>query len=165
DAAVRQSPQAEELLGRLARFVPRDGRVPVAGGSEGETMRALDFAPVPGSPASRLLDEGVIEAELDELAEQQHSDGGWSVDFASFSPIAALEWRGYAPGDALLKLHPARRLERALAGRGASPWVSVCACWRPRMGERGHGCRPAARRWVSAQAFGPGVSNWRRARA
>jgi len=117
DAAVPQYPQAEELLDRLARFVPRDGRVPVAGGSEGETMRALDFAPVPGSPASRLLDEGVIEAELDELAEQQHSDGGWSVDFASFSPIAALEWRGYATVDAQLKLHRAGRLELALAGR------------------------------------------------
>ena len=23
-------------------------------------------------------------------------DGGWRVDFASYSPAAALEWRGYA---------------------------------------------------------------------
>ena len=29
-------------------------------------------------------------------AESFYSDGGWVVDHGSFSPIAALEWRGYA---------------------------------------------------------------------
>src|SRR5690606_13524088 len=115
DAAVPQYPQAEELLDRLARFVPRDGRVPVAGGAEGETMRALDFAPAPGSPASRLLDDGVIEAELDALAARQLPDGGWAVDFASFSPAAALEWRGQATVQALLTLHRAGRLDLGTA--------------------------------------------------
>lgn len=115
DAAVPRYPQAERLLDRLGRFVPGDGRVPVAGGAEGETMRALDFAPAPGSPASRLLDDGVIEAELDALAARQLPDGGWAVDFASFSPAAALEWRGHATVQALLTLHRAGRLDLGTA--------------------------------------------------
>jgi hypothetical protein len=37
----------------------------------------------------------VIAADLQRLAGQQQDDGGWAVDFASYSPSAALEWRGY----------------------------------------------------------------------
>ncbi|HEX3733146.1 MAG TPA: hypothetical protein VHU91_09535 [Mycobacteriales bacterium] len=103
-------PVAATLLDRLGRFVPDSGLVPVEGGSDGETMRALDFASVPGSPASTLLADGVIEAELDRLAGRQLDDGGWAVDFASFSPTAALEWRGYATVQAVSTLHRAGRL-------------------------------------------------------
>jgi hypothetical protein len=110
DAAYDRYPAAPPLLARLARFVPETGLVPVEGGSEGETMRALNFASVPGSPASALLGAGVIEAELDGLAAQQQDDGGWTVDFASYSPAAALEWRGYATVGAVLTLMRAGRL-------------------------------------------------------
>jgi hypothetical protein len=103
-------PVAATLLDRLGRFVPDSGLVPVEGGSDGETMRALDFASVPGSPASTLLADGVIEAELDRLAGRQLDDGGWAVDFASFSPTAALEWRGYATVQAVSTLHRAGRV-------------------------------------------------------
>jgi hypothetical protein len=37
----------------------------------------------------------VIAADLQRLVDQQQDDGGWAVDFASYSPAAALEWRGY----------------------------------------------------------------------
>jgi hypothetical protein len=37
----------------------------------------------------------VINADLDRLAASQQEDGGWRVDFASFSPAAELEWQGY----------------------------------------------------------------------
>ena len=110
DAAHERYPAAPALLERLGRFVPDTGLVSVQGGSEGETLRALDFAPVPGSPASALLRAGVIEAELDELAAQQQEDGGWTVDFASYSPAAALEWRGYKTVHAVLTLKRAGRL-------------------------------------------------------
>ncbi|QUQ72136.1 hypothetical protein JJ691_99240 [Kutzneria sp. CA-103260] len=103
-------PEAADLLTRLGKFVPDSGFAPVEGGIEGETLRALDFAPVPGSPASTLLRPGVIEAELDRLAERQQDDGGWTVDFASFSPAAGLEWRGYATGQAVSTLRRAGRL-------------------------------------------------------
>jgi hypothetical protein len=74
-------------------------------------MRALDFASVPGSPASALLRDGVLSAALDELAAQQQDDGGWTVDFASFSPAAELEWRGYMTVDAVLTLKRAGRVQ------------------------------------------------------
>ncbi|WP_410587930.1 hypothetical protein [Amycolatopsis sp. lyj-23] len=96
DAAHELHEEAAELLAHLAGFVPADGLAPVAGGSEGETLRALDFAPRPDRPARALFAAGVIDAELQRLAGEQQDDGGWRVDFASFSPAAALEWRGCA---------------------------------------------------------------------
>lgn len=110
DAAYERYPAAPPLLARLAQFVPDDGRVPVEGGSEGETMRALNFASGSGSPASALFRAEVIDAELDEVAAQQQDDGGWTVDFASYSPAAALEWRGYVTVGAVLTLKRAGRL-------------------------------------------------------
>lgn len=96
DAAYETHPSADALLDQLGKFIPPDGLVPVAGGSEGETLRALDFAPIPDRPARRLFAPEVIEAELSRLAAQQQPDGGWRVDFRSYSPAAELEWRGYA---------------------------------------------------------------------
>lgn len=59
-------------------------------------MRPLDFSPLPGGPTRALFDASVIESELSALAARQHGDGGWAVDFDSYSPVAALEWRGHA---------------------------------------------------------------------
>jgi hypothetical protein len=95
DAAYEAYPEAAPLLEKLATFIPADGLVPVTGGSEGETMRPLHFAPLPDRPARRLFGADVIDADLRRLADGQREDGGWRVDFGSFSPAAALEWRGY----------------------------------------------------------------------
>jgi hypothetical protein len=89
-------PEAAELLARLGQHIPADGMVPVRGGKEGETMRPLDFAPFPGGAARELFDPGVIEADLERLADGQEDDGGWRVDFESYSPAASLEWSGHA---------------------------------------------------------------------
>jgi hypothetical protein len=86
----------EELAERLGRFVPADGVLRVAGGAEDEAMRPLDLAPRPGGVARALFADDVIAADLERLAGGQQADGGWTVDFASYSPAAALEWRGYA---------------------------------------------------------------------
>jgi hypothetical protein len=94
DAAHRTDPEAAALLDRLRGFVPSDGLLPVAGGSENETLRPLDLAPRPGL-ARTLFTQDVVDADLDRLARGQQDDGGWRVDFASYSPAAALEWRGY----------------------------------------------------------------------
>jgi hypothetical protein len=37
-----------------------------------------------------------VEEDLGRLAAGQRADGGWQVGFPTSSPIAALEWRGYA---------------------------------------------------------------------
>lgn len=96
DAAADTQPEAQELLRRLGRFVPTDGAIPVVGGAEGETLRLLDFAPEPGRPVRELIDAAAVTAELDRLENGQQADGGWTVDFTSYSEAAALEWRGYA---------------------------------------------------------------------
>jgi hypothetical protein len=67
-------------------------------------MRPLDFAPLPGGPARSLFAPPVIDAELERLADGQQADGGWSVDFASYSPAATLDWRGHATVHALYLL-------------------------------------------------------------
>jgi hypothetical protein len=96
DALGERHPRAEELLAKLGEHIPASGVVPVTGGIEGEAMRPLDFAPFPDRPARNLFSPEVISADLDRLAGEQRDDGGWEVDFASYSPAAALEWRGHA---------------------------------------------------------------------
>ncbi len=95
DAASDSYPEARTLLERLARFVPTDGALPVVGGAEGETLHLLHFAPEPRRPVRSLLDDRAVAADLDRQESGQRPDGGWAVDFTSYSPAAALEWRGY----------------------------------------------------------------------
>jgi hypothetical protein len=95
DTAADRTPQARAALEHLGQFVPADGAVPVDGGAEGETLHLLDFAPYPDRPVRALVTEDAVSADLDRLASQQQPDGGWRADFASYSPAAALEWRGY----------------------------------------------------------------------
>jgi len=95
DAVHDVRPEAAALLERLGRHIPADGQVPVTGGAEDEMMRALDFAPTPNRPVRELFSREVVAAELQRLAGAQQDDGGWLVDFKSYSPAATLEWRGY----------------------------------------------------------------------
>jgi hypothetical protein len=101
DAIHERHPRADELLAKLAKHIPANGLVPVTGGLEDEAMRPLDFAPAPDRPARDLFSPQVVSAELERLAEQQRDDGGWEVDFASYSPAGSLEWRGHATVRAL----------------------------------------------------------------
>jgi hypothetical protein len=87
--------EAAPLLDHLRQYIPENGLVPVEGGAEDETMRPTDFAPFPDRPTRSLFAPDVIEADLRRLADQQQPDGGWCVDYASYSAAAALEWRGY----------------------------------------------------------------------
>lgn len=96
DAAAQSLPASSVLLKRLGRFVPADGSMHVEGGADDETLHPLDFSPQPGTPSRDLFAPELITNDLGRLARLQQPDGGWPVDFASASPIAALEWRGYA---------------------------------------------------------------------
>jgi hypothetical protein len=104
DAAAPSCPEAVELVDVLRPHVPADGLLHVAGGADDEFMRPLDFAPFPGGPARFLFGPGVVDAELGRLADAQQPDGGWPVEFASYSPAATLEWRGYRTVNALVLL-------------------------------------------------------------
>lgn len=103
DAVTEYTPQASAQLERLARYVVRDGPTPVTGGAADEVLYLLDFTPYAGTPLRALFPEAVA-ADLDRLAGQQRADGGWTVTFASFSPAAALEWRGYTTVQAVAVL-------------------------------------------------------------
>jgi len=96
DAAYEKYAEAAPLLETLGKYIPEDGLLPVAGGAADERLRPLDFAPDPGRPARQLFSAAAVESDLRRLADQQQDDGGWVVDFASYSPAAELEWRGYA---------------------------------------------------------------------
>lgn len=96
DAAHDTRPEAAALIDRLGGLIPADGLVRVAGGAEEEMVRPLDFAPAPDTPVRALFDRDTIAAELERLATEQQEDGGWFVDFRSYSAAAELEWRGYA---------------------------------------------------------------------
>jgi hypothetical protein len=104
DAVHDREGAAPGLLARLGEFVPSDGQLRVVGGRPDETLRPLDLAPELGRPARTLIDEAAVAADLERLAGEQDEDGGWSVDFQSYSPAAALEWRGYATVRALCVL-------------------------------------------------------------
>jgi hypothetical protein len=93
DSTHDTHPEAPALLRLVARFVPRDGVLRM---DDGEAIRPLDYAPLPGRPVRRILDPAAVRADLARLAAGQQPDGGWSVDFPSYSPMAAPEWRGYA---------------------------------------------------------------------
>ena len=101
DAVHDTQPDAPALLRRLGEFIPPDGRLAVAGGAEGESLGALDLAPLPDRPVRALFAADVVERELEHLVGGQQDDGGWRPDFASYSPGAALEWRGYMTAHAL----------------------------------------------------------------
>ena len=96
DAVHDALPEAPALLHRLGDLIPADGRLGVAGGAEDESLRPLDFAPLPDRPARAIFRPDVIARDLERMIGEQQQDGGWRVDFASYSPAAALEWRGYA---------------------------------------------------------------------
>ena len=113
DAAARSAPGVADVLHRLRARVPADGLLHVTGGAAEEYMRPLDFAPLPGGPARALLAPSVIDADLERLAAGQQADGGWAVDFDSYSPAARLEWRGYRTVQVLSLLRDNGVLERS----------------------------------------------------
>ncbi len=92
---VANSLDSRELLDKLGSYLPDDGVLHVTGGAPDEFLRPLDFSPWPG-PARSLFSPAVIKADLARVDGEQQADGGWPVPFGSFSPMATLEWRGYA---------------------------------------------------------------------
>lgn len=104
DAVGERRPAICELVTKLGVHIPSDGLVHVGGGADDEYMRPLDFSLYPGGPSRLLFSAQMIEEELSALESRQHSDGGWAVDFDSYSPIAALEWRGHATVSAITVL-------------------------------------------------------------
>lgn len=112
DAVHDHDARAGDHLERLRDAIPPEGTLHVEGGTEDEMMRPLDFAPLPGRPVRNLFAASAIEADLDRLEALQQSDGGWPVEWNTWSPAAALEWRGYVTVRAVWILTRNDRLDR-----------------------------------------------------
>ncbi|HEX3812025.1 MAG TPA: hypothetical protein VHX59_04210 [Mycobacteriales bacterium] len=97
-------PAARSLIPDLVRHVPADGILPVEGGAEGEVLRPLDYSPDAGTAVRESLPPETIEQDLKRLADQQQPDGGWPIGWATSSPAALLEWRGYVTVRSLVTL-------------------------------------------------------------
>src|SRR3954468_5657662 len=92
DAMIDQHPEVELTLRQVAAdHLPPDGRMHVAGGLADEFLRPLDFSPYADRPLRALIDPSEIAADRDRWAAGQRDDGGWTVDFTSYSAAAALE--------------------------------------------------------------------------
>jgi hypothetical protein len=100
-------------LERLVDFIPADLTMPVPGGTEDEAMLPLDFSPRSDGALRDLVDPAVIEGDLDRLLAEADVDGGWDVDWASWSPAGAVEWRGWATVRAIRILLDHGRLSAA----------------------------------------------------
>jgi hypothetical protein len=73
-------------------------------GASGEAHRPLDLSPHPGTVTRALFDDAEIAADLDRLEHGQREDGGWTFDWAAWSPAAEADWRGSLTVDALAVL-------------------------------------------------------------
>ena len=110
DALHDKDPRAAAELERLGALLPASATLAVEGGAEGESMRPLDFSPVPDRPLREFIGAEAIDAALDELDAEQGPDGNWDVDFTVYSPAAELEWRGDATVRAVKVLRANGRL-------------------------------------------------------
>jgi hypothetical protein len=104
DAAAVREPRAQALIDRLVVHVDTERPIPVAGGAVGEVLQLVEFTPYPDGWSRTAFGADAVAAALDRLGDQQQDDGGWQVSYATFSPAAALEWRGYATVQAVSML-------------------------------------------------------------
>jgi hypothetical protein len=93
--------RADEALRRVGPLLFSRNLVALDPEATGEVHSPLDFAGMPDSVARPLFDEAVITAHLDHLAAAQRDDGGWMFNWASWSPAAEADWRGFLTIDAL----------------------------------------------------------------
>jgi hypothetical protein len=117
-AAIRRidgEPHAYELMFALRFLDAIADHMP-----EAPMLHPLSVAPHPGRPVRELFSDDVIATDLKRLAAQQQPDGGWLVDFTSYSPAATLEWRGYTTVDAvqILRRNSSRQVDDPGMGRG-----------------------------------------------
>ncbi len=70
----------------------------------------LHLAPSPESPWRGLFDDANIEGNLDRMARDQQTDGGWPITWEPPSAASTLEWRGIETLRALRTLRAYGRL-------------------------------------------------------
>jgi hypothetical protein len=102
--------RAVTTMDQLAPLITSPDVVTLDPAAPGEIHTPLDFAPRPGSLARGLFEPAVIGNCLDHLARGQRDDGGWTVNWLAWSPVAAAEWRGAMTVNVLARLRANGRL-------------------------------------------------------
>lgn len=87
--------RAETAFDRVGALMTAQGLVAMEAGQPSEGPPLLEFVSQPGAMAARLFSRDLVEAHVDALVDAQDEDGGWSVDFPSWTPATALEWRSW----------------------------------------------------------------------
>lgn len=108
--AVPDRDRADRVLDTVARTLGSGESIAVSGGAEGEVLTALTIAPRPDHAGRRLFDPAAVERQLDELADAQQADGGWTFDWLAWDDAVAWAWRGKLTVDALRTLAANGRL-------------------------------------------------------
>ncbi len=102
--------RAERVAAEVGELVLSSGLVALDPAAEGEVAMPLDFAPTPSSVARSWFDDATVEAHLEALAAGQAEDGGWTVTWEAWVPLAGLEWRGWQTLERLKTLRAYGRL-------------------------------------------------------
>jgi hypothetical protein len=108
--AVPDERRAAAALERLRPRLEPDGGIPVTGGTEDERLTPLTLSERPGGRSRALFTDEQIEADLDRLEQAQQDDGGWTFDWAGWSPGQSVESRGVVTLRALRSLRDHGRL-------------------------------------------------------
>jgi hypothetical protein len=108
--SVPDRARAEAVAEELGEVLVSAGVVALDPAAEGEVAKPLDFAATPSSLARRWFDDATIDAHLDALTAAQAEDGGWTVEWEAWVPIAGLEWRGWQTIERLKTLRAYGRL-------------------------------------------------------
>jgi len=96
--------RAEGAAAELGRLALDRGSVALDPLAPGEVHYPLDFAPVPGTLASRWFDGALIERHLDALVAAQQEDGGWTINWTDWAPLPTLESRAWQTVERLATL-------------------------------------------------------------
>jgi hypothetical protein len=91
---VPDEPRAIAVIERLRPRLEADGSIPVRGGTEDERITPLALSERPDGRSRALFTDDQIEADLERLESGQQDDGGWTFDWAAWSPGQSVEWRG-----------------------------------------------------------------------
>ena len=102
--------RAVRVIETLRHLLRPDGSVPVPGGTDDETLSALTLSPSPAARSRALFTNEQISVCLDALEAGQQGDGGWTFDWAAWSPAQTDEWRGLVTLKALQTLRTNGRL-------------------------------------------------------
>ena len=86
--------RAEAVAGELGKVLVGSGAIAVDIRDD-ETATPLDMAPRPDAIARSWVHDDVIERHLDAVERGQAGDGGWTVPWEAWVPLAGLEWRGW----------------------------------------------------------------------